>query len=103
MDASLERVTAEHAPGPAKCTTGEFDHPQCAVLCRTSQFQGQLKAMPGKSQHQLAIQRQEHILQELYYFLLQKKLETSISSASTISNSKVVEPAIGGSCCPSSP
>ena len=29
----------------------------------------------------------------LYSFLLQKKLETSISSASTISNSTVVEPA----------
>jgi capsular exopolysaccharide synthesis family protein len=66
------------------------------LLQQNNQFQGQLKAMPGKSQHELAIQRQEQILQELYYFLLQKKLETSISSASTISNSKVVEPAVGG-------
>jgi tyrosine-protein kinase Etk/Wzc len=65
-----------------------------ALEQRSSQFQGQLKAMPEKSMHQLAIQRQEQILQELYYFLLQKKLETSISSASTISNSKVVEPAV---------
>lgn len=61
---------------------------------KSSQYQGQLKVMPEKSMHQLAIQRQEQILQELYYFLLQKKLETSISSASTISNSKVVEPAV---------
>jgi len=65
-----------------------------ALESRSSQFQGQLKAMPEKSMHQLAIQRQEQILQELYYYLLQKKLETSISSASTISNSKVVEPAV---------
>ena len=61
---------------------------------KSGQYQGQLKVMPEKSMHQLAIQRQEQILQELYYFLLQKKLETSISSASTISNSKVVEPAV---------
>ena len=65
-----------------------------ALEQKSSQYQGQLKVMPEKSMHQLAIQRQEQILQELYYFLLQKKLETSISSASTISNSKVVEPAV---------
>jgi tyrosine-protein kinase Etk/Wzc len=65
-----------------------------ALEQKSSQYQGQLKVMPEKSMHQLAIQRQEQILQELYYFLLQKKLETSISSASTISNSRVVEPAV---------
>jgi tyrosine-protein kinase Etk/Wzc len=41
----------------------------------------------------LNIQRQQKIFEELYSFLLQKKLETSISSASTISNSRVIEPA----------
>ncbi len=65
-----------------------------ALEQKSNLYQGQLKVMPEKSMHQLAIQRQEQILQELYYFLLQKKLETSISSASTISNSKVVEPAV---------
>jgi tyrosine-protein kinase Etk/Wzc len=67
-----------------------------ALLKTSNQLQGQLQSMPGKSMHEMAIQRQQEILQELYYFLLQKKLETSISSASTISNSKVLEPALGG-------
>jgi capsular exopolysaccharide synthesis family protein len=59
------------------------------------ELQGRLKTMPRKSIHEQAIVHQQQILQELYYFLMQKKLETSISSASTISNSKVVEPALG--------
>ena len=60
-----------------------------------SRLQGRIKGMPGKSMDMLNITRRQKILEDLYSFLLQKKLETSISSASTISNSKVVEPAIG--------
>ncbi|WP_431212364.1 GumC family protein [Puia sp. P3] len=60
-----------------------------------SQLQGRIKGLPGKSMDMLNITRRQKILEDLYSFLLQKKLETSISSASTISNSKVVEPAIG--------
>src|SRR6185312_4344987 len=55
--------------------------------------QAQLKGVPGKSMELLNIQRQQKILEDLYSFLLMKKLETSISSAATVSNSKVVEPA----------
>lgn len=53
-----------------------------------------LVSLPGKSMQALTIERQQKILEELYSFLLQKKLETTISSASTISNSRVIEPAI---------
>lgn len=60
-----------------------------------SKLQGKIQALPGKSMELLNISRRQKILEDLYSFLLQKKLETSISSASTISNSKVVEPAIG--------
>lgn len=60
-----------------------------------SQLQGRIKGLPGKSMDMLNITRRQKILEDLYSFLLQKKLETSISSASTISNSRVVEPAIG--------
>jgi capsular exopolysaccharide synthesis family protein len=55
--------------------------------------QDQLKGTPGKSMALLNIQRQQKILEELYSFLLQKRLETAIASAATVSNSKVVEPA----------
>lgn len=60
-----------------------------------SQIRGSLTALPGKSMIALNIERQQKILEDLYSFLLQKKLEITISSASTISNSKVIEPASG--------
>jgi tyrosine-protein kinase Etk/Wzc len=60
-----------------------------------SVLQNRIQGLPGKSMDMLNISRRQKILEDLYSFLLQKKLETSISSASTISNSKVVEPAIG--------
>jgi capsular exopolysaccharide synthesis family protein len=60
---------------------------------REGALQGKIKTLPGKSMEMLDISRRQKILEELYSFLLQKKLETSISSASTISNSKVIEPA----------
>jgi tyrosine-protein kinase Etk/Wzc len=95
MDASLERLRQNMLQALQNVRQANLIT-RNALSLQNDQFQGQLKAMPGKSQHQLAIQRQEEILQELYYFLLQRKLETSISSASTISNSKVIEPAVGG-------
>ncbi len=59
-----------------------------------SNAKGQLRTLPGKSMQMLNIQRQQKILEDLYSFLLQKKIETSISGAGTISNSKVLEPAL---------
>jgi tyrosine-protein kinase Etk/Wzc len=60
-----------------------------------NQLQDLITSLPGKSMQMLNIGRQQKILEDLYSLLLQKKLEISLSSASTISNSKVVEPAIG--------
>ncbi|HLI94421.1 MAG TPA: polysaccharide biosynthesis tyrosine autokinase, partial [Puia sp.] len=59
------------------------------------ELQNGIRSMPGKSIQLLNRQRQQRILEELYSLLLQKKLETQIASASTVSNSKVVEPAAG--------
>ncbi len=57
-------------------------------------MKAKMKTLPGKSMEFLNVGRQQKILEELYSFLLQKKIESSISSASTISNSKVLEPAL---------
>ncbi|MBS1917792.1 MAG: polysaccharide biosynthesis tyrosine autokinase [Bacteroidetes bacterium] len=62
---------------------------------KTEEVRGRLKSLPAKSMQSLNIERKQKILEDLYSFLLQKKLETSISSASTISNSKPVEEAVG--------
>ncbi len=60
-------------------------------------LQGRITSLPGKSMQLLNIERQQKIREDLYSLLLQKKVETSISSASAISNSRVIEPAIGSS------
>jgi tyrosine-protein kinase Etk/Wzc len=52
-----------------------------------------VNSLPSKSLRLLNIQRHQKILEDLYSLLLQKKLEISLSSASTISNSRIVEPA----------
>jgi capsular exopolysaccharide synthesis family protein len=54
----------------------------------------EMSLMPGKEKQLLDITRRQKILEELYSLLLQKKLETSISAASTISGVKVIEPAL---------
>lgn len=55
-----------------------------------------IQGLPGKSIQMMNIQRQQKIFEELYSLLLSKKVETSIASASTISNSQIIEPAISG-------
>jgi len=59
------------------------------------ELQGNVTSLPGKSIQFLNISRREKILEDLYSLLLQKRLEISLSSASAISNSRVVEPALG--------
>jgi capsular exopolysaccharide synthesis family protein len=53
----------------------------------------EISMIPAKEKQLLDITRRQKILEELYSFLLQKKFETSIGSASTISNVRVIEPA----------
>jgi len=61
---------------------------------KTQEANRLITAIPSKEKQMLEVTRQQTILQELYQYLLQKKLETAIASASTISNIKVIEPAL---------
>jgi len=67
-----------------------------------SEASNQINSIPVKEKVLLDATRQQSILQELYSFLLQKKLETAIASASNISNIKVLEPGMA-STVPVSP
>lgn len=60
----------------------------------TSNAQNELQSMPMKARQMLEIKRRQQIMQDLYSFLLQKKIEVSISSASAISISRTVESAV---------
>src|ERR1700722_18461171 len=55
-----------------------------------------VNSLPGKSLGLLNIERRQKIYEDLYSLLSQKGLEISLSSASTISNSRVLEPAMAG-------
>src|SRR5579862_2614143 len=68
-----------------------------SMVKKDKETSGKIQSMPGKSMGLINIQRRQKILEELYTFLLQKKFESSMSSAATVSNSKVVEPAKGSS------
>ncbi|MEP6726589.1 MAG: polysaccharide biosynthesis tyrosine autokinase, partial [Bacteroidota bacterium] len=67
-----------------------------------SEATNQISSIPAKEKVLLDATRQQTILQELYSFLLQKKLETAIASSSNISNIKLLEPAMssGGPISP---
>lgn len=64
-----------------------------SLQSETGANEKQIQSIPGKQKRLLEIARQQKILEELYSFLLQKKLETSIASASAVSSSRVIEPA----------
>lgn len=95
LDAAIEKVR-QNMLQALRNVKASYEITKNAVLQRGGSLKEDLKSLPGKSMQQVNIQRRQKILEDLYSFLLQKKLEISISSASTISNSRVVEPAYGG-------
>jgi len=56
----------------------------------------ELRSMPRKQRQLLDISRQQQVIQELYSSLVQRKIQISISSASTLSNIQVLEPGYSG-------
>ena len=55
---------------------------------------GQIAAMPGQTKAVQEVTREQKIKEELYLYLLSKREETAMNLAVTISNAKVVEPAM---------
>lgn len=60
---------------------------------RSNLSESQLKAMPEKMNELAEIKRQVEISQELFKFLQEKREETAITSAATISNSSIIDKA----------
>ncbi|MDP9229646.1 MAG: polysaccharide biosynthesis tyrosine autokinase, partial [Bacteroidota bacterium] len=60
---------------------------------KSNSAQGSIKSLPAKLRNLEEIQRQQTIKLSIYKILLEKREETAISGASTISNSKIVEKA----------
>jgi len=64
------------------------------LIARKASINREVAGMPAKERDLLDVTRKQKILEQLYSFLLQKKLETSIGSASSIPAVKVVEPGV---------
>ena len=92
-DATLEKIRRDMSEALNNVKNG-YAITRNKLLQQRSQSLSKLQQMPGKTLELGNVARRQKILEELYSFLLQKKIETSISSAATISNSNVVEPAL---------
>jgi capsular exopolysaccharide synthesis family protein len=79
-----------------KTLNKSFEKVKTELENKNKEFQSQISAVPAKQKEYMDIARQQKIKEELYYFLRQKREETAITLASTISNSRVVESAMGG-------
>jgi tyrosine-protein kinase Etk/Wzc len=58
-----------------------------------SEFNNEIKSVPAKERELIQITRQKEIKQNLYIYLIQKREESTLSLAATISNSKVIDSA----------
>ncbi|RZK44899.1 MAG: polysaccharide biosynthesis tyrosine autokinase, partial [Hymenobacter sp.] len=62
----------------------------------SGQFQSQIKKVPSIERELLEINRQQAVKQTLYSFLLQKREEAGLELAATVSNSRIIDPALSG-------
>jgi tyrosine-protein kinase Etk/Wzc len=62
----------------------------------SGQFQSQIKKVPSIERELLEISRQQEVKQALYSFLLQKREEAGLELAATVSNSRIIDPALSG-------
>ncbi|QMW04576.1 GumC family protein [Spirosoma foliorum] len=67
------------------------------LLANNKRLEGVIKTVPGKERALLNITRQQAIKNALYTYLLQKREETALSAASTVSDSRTVDAARTGS------
>lgn len=59
----------------------------------SSTVRGQMRSLPAKEQNMLEIKMQQQTKQAVFNLLMQKREQTAISLAGTISNMKILEPA----------
>lgn len=65
------------------------------IRSRAGEASSRVSDVPRKQREMLSIERQQHIKQELYLYLLNKREENELAQASTQSDARIVEPARG--------
>ncbi|GAB3203686.1 capsular exopolysaccharide synthesis family protein [Pontibacter aydingkolensis] len=66
------------------------------LRANSSQFESRIQKVPAIERELLEINRQQGVKEELYLYLLQKREESALSLAATVSNSRVIDPAMAG-------
>jgi tyrosine-protein kinase Etk/Wzc len=62
----------------------------------SAQFESKIEQVPAIEREIQAISRQQGVKEGLYLYLLQKREESALSLAATVSNSRVIDPATAG-------
>jgi len=68
-----------------------------AINSLNSDFQEQLNQVPSEERIFLEYSRQQQIKQDLYIYLLKKRVETAISRSSTLANARIIDAPKSGS------
>jgi len=63
------------------------------LLAQNHRIEQQLNALPKKERELLDVSRQQEVRNQLYVYLLSKREETAISYASTVADSRIIDPA----------
>ena len=66
------------------------------IVATNNKYAAMLKTVPEKERELLGISRQQAIKNNIYTFLLQKREETALSSASAVADSRVIDQAESG-------
>ena len=66
---------------------------QQQLLAQSHRIEQQLNAVPKKERELLDVSRQHEVRNQLYVYLLSKREETAISYASTVADSRIIDPA----------
>ncbi|MDR1056205.1 MAG: polysaccharide biosynthesis tyrosine autokinase [Prevotellaceae bacterium] len=64
------------------------------IKAQESQTVKRIASNPGQEKYLLSIERQQKIKESLYLYLLQKREENELSGAITVSNTRIINPAI---------
>jgi tyrosine-protein kinase Etk/Wzc len=65
-----------------------------ALQGKERQLQGRIRSLPSQERRLVEIQRLQGVKQNLYLYLLQKREESELSKAVSVSNNRIVEPAM---------